>query len=268
MIQFPNAKINLGLHITAKRKDGYHEIETCLVPIPLFDALEMIVSKKTIFTSTGLKIPGNEKDNLILQAFQKLKKDFTNLPAIHVHLHKTIPIGAGLGGGSADAAFALKLMNNLFDLYLEEWLLEEYAAQIGSDCPFFIENTPKIAKGRGEILEPINLDMKGKWLVLINPGFHIATKEAYKGVTPKKPPYDLRKILSDPEVWKDQLTNDFEESIFKIHPENATIKSRLYKAGAFYAALSGSGSTMFGLFHREPELGTWPKGYFTFKAEM
>lgn len=268
MIQFPNAKINLGLHITGKRKDGYHEIETCMIPIPLYDALEIIVSKNTAFTSTGLKIPSSEKDNLISKAFQLLKKDFNDLPSINVHLHKTIPIGAGLGGGSADAAFGLKLMNNLFDLHLEEWFLEDYAGQIGSDCPFFIENTPKIARGRGETLEPVDLKVKGKWVILINPGIHIGTKEAYGGVIPKKPAYDLRKTLADPEIWKDRLANDFEESIFRIHPEIAAIKTSLYQAGAFYAALSGSGSTVYGLFDQEPEPGTWPKEYFTFKGQI
>jgi 4-diphosphocytidyl-2-C-methyl-D-erythritol kinase len=220
------------------------------------------------FTSTGLKIPGPEKENLILKAYYLLKKDFNTLPSMDVHLHKNIPIGAGLGGGSADAAFALKLMNNFFDLHLEEWLLEEYAAQIGSDCPFFIENKPKIAKGRGEILEPVDLELKDNWLVLINPGLHIETKEAYAGVTPQKPTFDLRETLANRELWKDRLTNDFEESVFTKHPGIATIKTRLYEAGAFYAALSGSGSTIFGLFDQEPELGIWPKGYFTFKGEM
>jgi 4-diphosphocytidyl-2-C-methyl-D-erythritol kinase len=186
MILFPNAKINLGLHITAKRKDGFHDIETCMVPIPLYDALEMIISNKTVFDVSGLPIPGEEKDNLILKALKLLRKDFNDLPNVHIHLHKNIPMGAGLGGGSADAAFALTLMNNLFDLYLENWFLEDYAAQLGSDCAFFIDNTPKIATGRGEILEPVDVDLKGNHLVLIKPPIHIGTKEAYAGVVPKK----------------------------------------------------------------------------------
>ncbi|MEX2593716.1 MAG: 4-(cytidine 5'-diphospho)-2-C-methyl-D-erythritol kinase [Anditalea sp.] len=268
MIQFPNAKINLGLHITAKRKDGYHEIESGMFPIPLYDALEIILSNKTTFASTGLKIPGVEKDNLILKAFQLLKKDFNELPPIAIHLHKAIPMGAGLGGGSADAAFALKLMNNLFDLHLEDWFLEDYAAVLGSDCPFFVENKPKIAKGRGEILEKIDIDLKGKWIVLVNPQIHIGTKDAYAGVMPKQSPYNLRETLADRTLWKDRLTNDFEESVFKIHPEITAIKTRLYEAGAFYAAMSGSGSTVFGLFDREPELEIWPKEYFIFKGEL
>jgi 4-diphosphocytidyl-2-C-methyl-D-erythritol kinase len=269
MISFPNAKINLGLHITSKRKDGYHEIETCMVPIPLLDALEMIMDqKKTSFTSTGISIPGDEKDNLILKAYQLLKKDFPNLPHLNIHLHKNIPIGAGLGGGSADAAFALKLMNNLFDLLLDDFFLEEYAAQLGSDCAFFVENTPKIATGRGEILEPIDLDMKGTHLVLINPGIHIGTKEAYSGVTPTPSKTNLREVLADRNRWKDELINDFEASIFPNHPEIAKIKKRLYEAGAFYAAMSGSGSSVFGLFTKSPERLEWPKDHFVFEHEM
>src|SRR5690606_18931413 len=253
MLLFPNAKINLGLRVTGKRKDGYHDIETCMFPIPLHDALEIILANKTSFTSSGISIPGNDKDNLILKAYQLLRKDFNDLPAIAIHLHKAIPVGAGLGGGSADAAFALTLMNNLFDLLLEDWFLEDYAAQLGSDCPFFIENTPKIATGRGEILSPIEIDLKGKWLLLVNPSLHIGTKEAYEGVVPKQPSDDLREILAETSVWKDRLKNDFEESIFQKYPLIQSIKELLYGQGAFYAAMSGSGSTVFGLFEQEPE---------------
>ncbi|WP_075349377.1 4-(cytidine 5'-diphospho)-2-C-methyl-D-erythritol kinase [Algoriphagus marinus] len=269
MISFPNAKINLGLHITSKRKDGYHEIETCMLPIPLLDALEMIVDpKKTSFASTGITIPGNEKDNLILKAYQLLKKDFPNLPHLNIHLHKNIPIGAGLGGGSADAAFALKLMNNLFDLLLDDFFLEEYAAELGSDCAFFVENTPKIATGRGEILEHIDLDLKGTHLVLINPLIHIGTKEAYAGVSPALAKTNLKEVLADRSRWKDELINDFEESIFPNHPEIAEIKKRLYDAGAFYAAMSGSGSSVFGLFEEKPDSIKLRGNYFYFESML
>src|SRR5690606_17864946 len=235
-----------GLHITAKRNDGYHDIESCLIPIPLFDALEMIVStKKTSFESTGLKIPGDAKDNLILKAYQLLKKDFPNLPELTIHLHKNIPTGAGLGGGSADAAFALNLMNNLFDLILDDFFLEEYAAKLGSDCAFFIENTPKIAKGRGDILESIELDLTATHLVLINPGIHIGTTEAYASVTPSAPKVKLEEVLADRTRWKNELVNDFEASVFSNHPEIAAIKNKLYDNGAYYAAMSGSGSSVF-----------------------
>ncbi|MEP0714360.1 4-(cytidine 5'-diphospho)-2-C-methyl-D-erythritol kinase [Algoriphagus sp.] len=269
MISFPNAKINLGLHITAKRKDGYHEIETCMVPIPLTDALEMVVNtKKTTFESSGLDIPGNTADNLILKAQKLLKKDFPNLPELSIHLYKNIPMGAGLGGGSADAAFALKLMNNLFDLILDDFFLEEYAAQLGSDCAFFIENTPKIARGRGEILEPVDMDLIGTHLVLINPGIHIGTKEAYAGVTPASPKVNLKEVLADRGRWKDELVNDFEASIFPNHPEIAAIKEKLYENGSFYSAMSGSGSSVFGLFKEKPTSINWHESYFNFETAL
>lgn len=268
MISFPNAKINLGLHITSKRKDGYHEIETCMLPIPLYDALEIILDKKASWNSSGLAIPGEAKDNLILKAEKLLKKDFQGLPNVSIHLHKNIPMGAGLGGGSADGAFALKLMNNLFDLHLDDFFLEEYAAQLGSDCPFFIENTPKIARGRGEILEPIDLSLKGSHLVLINPGIHVGTKEAYAGVTPSPPKVKLEEVLAERSRWKAELVNDFEASIFKNHPPIAAIKEKMYSEGAFYAAMSGSGSSVFGLFDKKPENLTWPEEYFVFEGEL
>jgi 4-diphosphocytidyl-2-C-methyl-D-erythritol kinase len=268
MISFPNAKINLGLHITSKRKDGYHEIETCMVPVPLFDALEMILDKKSSWNSSGLSIPGEAKDNLILKAEKLLKKDFPGLPNLSIHLHKNIPMGAGLGGGSADGAFALKLMNNLFDLHLDDFFLEEYAAELGSDCPFFIENTPKIARGRGEILEPIGLSLKGSHLVLINPGIHIGTKEAYAGVTPGPPKVKLEEVLADRSRWKAELINDFEASIFKTHPPIAAIKEKMYSAGAYYAAMSGSGSSVFGLFDKKPENLTWQEDFFVFEGVL
>jgi 4-diphosphocytidyl-2-C-methyl-D-erythritol kinase len=269
MISFPNAKINLGLHITSKRKDGYHEIETCMVPIPLYDALEMVLGKKPSWNSTGLPIPGDPKDNLILKAEKLLKKDFHGLPNLAIHLHKNIPMGAGLGGGSADGAFALKLMNNLFDIHLDDFFLEEYAAQLGSDCPFFIQNTPKIARGRGEILEPVTLSLTGNYLVLVNPGIHVGTKEAYAGVQPDSPKVKLEEVLADKSRWKADLVNDFEPSIFKNHPAIAAIKEKMYSAGAFYAAMSGSGSSVFGLFEEKPNQQlTWQEDYFVFECGL
>lgn len=268
MISFPNAKINLGLHITSKRKDGYHEIETCMVPIPLCDALEMIIDKKPNWNSSGLAIPGDPKDNLILKAEKLLKKDFQGLPNLNIHLHKNIPMGAGLGGGSSDAAFALKLMNNIFDLHLDDFFLEEYAAKLGSDCPFFIKNTSKIARGRGEILTPIDLSLKDSYLVLINPGVHIGTQEAYAGVTPAAPKVKLEEVLADRSRWKTELVNDFEESVFKNHPELAELKEKMYSAGAYYAAMSGSGSSVFGLFEEKPNELKWNESNFIFEAHL
>lgn len=268
MISFPNAKINLGLHITGKRKDGYHEIETCMVPLPLFDALEMILDKNPGWNSSGLDIPGESKDNLILKAEKLMRKDFPALPNLNIHLHKNIPMGAGLGGGSADGAFALKLMNNLFDLHLDDFFLEEYAEKLGSDCPFFIENTPKIARGRGEILDPIDLSLKGTYLVLINPEIHVGTKEAYAGITPAPPKVKLEEVLADRSRWKAELVNDFEPSVFETFPEIGEIKEKMYSYGAFYAAMSGSGSSVFGLFPEKPVELKWKANYFLFEEAL
>jgi len=268
MILYPNAKINLGLNITAKRSDGYHEIESCMYPIPLCDALEIILAKKTTFAATGIAIPGKASDNLILKAYELLRSDFPDLQPVSVHLHKVIPIGAGLGGGSADAGFALNLMNRLFDLFLDDWLLEEYAAKLGSDCPFFIQNKPKLVRGRGEVMEDLALDLSGKWLVLINPNIHLSTKEAYAGVIPQKPIHDLVDVIANPAVWKDALTNDFEKSIFENHPVLAEIKASLYAHGATYAAMSGSGSTLFGLFDYQPTYSTGNQGYYVFEKQL
>ncbi|GAA0878428.1 4-(cytidine 5'-diphospho)-2-C-methyl-D-erythritol kinase [Algoriphagus jejuensis] len=266
MITFPNAKINLGLHITSKRKDGYHDIETCMVPIPLVDALEMVLDKKSNWNSTGLSIPGELTDNLILKAEKLLKKDFQGLPNLNIHLHKKIPLGAGLGGGSADGAFALKLMSNLFDLHLDDFFLEEYAAQLGSDCPFFIANTPQIVRGKGEELSPVDLSLNGVYLVLINPGIHVGTKEAYAGVTPSVPKVKLEVVLADRSRWKNELVNDFEPSVFAAYPEIGEIKEKMYASGAFYAAMSGSGSSVFGLFEEKPSAIEWQNGYFQFET--
>ena len=249
MITFPNAKINLGLHITQKRKDGYHEIESCMVPIPLCDALEMILDKKPSWNVTGLEVPGDPKDNLILKAEKLLKKDFQGLPSLQIHLHKHIPMGAGLGGGSADGAFALKLMNNLFDLHLDDFFLEEYAAELGSDCPFFIINTPAFATGRGEILTPTTVDLNGYKIIIVNPGIAISTKLAFSLITPKTPETNLAAVIQQPiSTWKDVLINDFEQPIFNSFPELANIKETLYQKGAVYASMTGTGSTIYGIF--------------------
>ena len=224
--------------------------------------------KKMSWNATGIPIPGEQKDNLILKAYQLIKKDFPDIPTLSIHLHKHIPMGAGLGGGSADGAFALKLMNSLFELHLDDFFLEEYAEQLGSDCPFFIENTPKIARGRGEVLEPLSIDLKGTWIVLINPGIHVGTKEAYSGVTPAAPKVNLAEVLQDRNRWKAELVNDFEVSIFKNHPEIKGIKEKMYAAGAFYSAMSGSGSSVFGLFEEKQERMEWPDRYFVFEEKL
>ncbi|MEQ9299125.1 MAG: 4-(cytidine 5'-diphospho)-2-C-methyl-D-erythritol kinase [Cyclobacteriaceae bacterium] len=255
MISFPNIKINLGLRITSKRADGYHNIESCFYPVPWCDALEITEANEFSFESSGLSIPGKSSSNLVVKAYEQLKKDF-DLPPIKVHLLKSIPMGAGLGGGSADGAFMLKLLNEKFKLGLTDKQLESHALRLGSDCPFFIKNQPVIAKGRGEIFEAINLNLDGKYVVLINPDLHIGTKEAYEGVIPKPSEADLKEILESTSIaeWKDSVKNDFEKSAFKLHPSLKNLKEELYHQGAHYASMSGSGSTMYGIFSLDPNL--------------
>ena len=249
MLSFPNAKINLGLRITGKLPNGYHSIESCLYPIPWTDTLEFIPKKKSSFETSGLPISGKEADNLVVKAYRLLKSEYP-LPELSIHLLKSIPMGAGLGGGSADAAFMLRMLNEEFQLFLDDSLLEDYAAQLGSDCPFFIKNQPALATGTGTDLKPISLDLSGMHLLVINPGIHVGTKEAYAGVHPSPSDQDLEALLlsKDFGAWKRALVNDFEKTVFALHPSLAEIKSQLYEMGAQYAAMSGSGSTLFGLF--------------------
>lgn len=268
MISFPNAKINLGLQILSKRSDGFHEIQSCLYPIPLTEALEIIPSTTLTFNSSGIPIPGNNTNNLILKAYHLIAADFPDISPIAAHLHKCIPIGAGLGGGSSDAAFALKMLNEIFKLDLDDETVTDYAGKLGSDCPFFIGNEPQLASGRGEQLEKVQLELAGNWLILIHPGIHISTQEAYAGVKPGPAGKKLAEVLATPLSWKSELHNDFEESIFSNHPEIAAIKGALYQAGAWYAAMSGSGSAVFGLFENKPENLVFPKNYFCFSHPL
>lgn len=255
MILFPNAKVNLGLNIVEKRSDGFHNIETCFIPIQWCDVVEFVEAKKTSFQSTGIPIPGNPEDNLCLKAFEMLKKDY-NLPNVSIHLHKNIPIGAGLGGGSADAAFVIRGLAEKYNLIFESDLLKFYASHLGSDCAFFIDNEPSIATGRGEILKPAEVNLKGKFMAVVYPAVHVDTKTAYAGVKPRKPDYNLEKVLAEEplEKWKEFLKNDFEPGIFEKFPEIKDIKDALYKAGAVYASMSGSGSGVFGIFEQEVEV--------------
>jgi 4-diphosphocytidyl-2-C-methyl-D-erythritol kinase len=257
MILFPNAKINLGLNIVAKRKDGYHDIVSCLYPIGWQDVLEVLENKKkTELKITGLEIPGaggagKEKDNLVLRAYELLRKDY-NLPVVSVHLHKIIPTGAGLGGGSADAAFMLRAINEMFQLFLDDFILEDYAAQLGSDCPFFVQNKPVVVLERGDVFEDVELDLKGYWLVVVKPPVHVSTQEAYAGVTPAPPQYNLKEILEQKPVeeWQGLLHNSFEDSLFPRFPQIKELKEQLYSAGALYASMSGSGSAVYGIFRQ------------------
>ena len=254
MLSFPNAKINLGLRILSKRPDGYHNIESCLYPIPWRDVLEIVPAHEFSFKQTGLEIPGNSDDNLCVKAYQFLNEDY-QIPPVAIHLHKVIPMGAGLGGGSADGAFAIKVLNALFDLKLPLQELKKYAARLGSDCPFFIENIPAIATDTGTTLHPTDLTLEGSWLAITHPGIHVSTKEAYAGVTPMPIAAPIDRLLHQPiEQWKSTLINDFEASIFLNHPAIAQIKNSLYEKGALYAAMSGSGSAVFGIFADEVTL--------------
>lgn len=253
MVVFPNAKINLGLNILSKREDGYHNISSVFYPIPLEDILEILPSNEFGFQITGTDIPGKSDQNLAVRAYQLLKKEFT-LPPVQIHLHKVIPMGAGLGGGSSDAAFAISCLNDLFELGLSTDLMEGYAAQLGSDCPFFIRNAPVLAEGTGNIFTDISLSLNGKYLVLVSPSVHVSTAEAYSTVVPKLPDFDIKEVLSFPvNEWKDKLVNDFETSVFRLYPEIEQVKDQLYAAGALYASMSGSGSSIFGIFEQEPE---------------
>jgi 4-diphosphocytidyl-2-C-methyl-D-erythritol kinase len=252
MVLFPNAKINLGLQIISKRPDNYHNICSCFYPIGLCDILELVPSQDFSFTSSGLPIPGSPQDNLCIQAYHLLCKDFS-LPSIKLHLHKVIPMGAGLGGGSSDAAFLLKGLNELFELGLSETILSIYAKQLGSDCSFFIKNEQVLATEKGDVFSPTTIDLSGKHIVVIHPNIHVSTIKAYAGVIPQKPEKDLKSILKLPiNKWKQELTNSFEESIFVQFPLIAQIKERLYDSGAFYASMTGSGSSVYGLFDENP----------------
>ena len=266
MIVFPNCKINLGLQILDKREDGFHNLETVFYPVPFRDALEIIPNNnaETEFTGTGLTVDGKAADNLCIKAYHLLKKDFPQLPAVKIHLHKTIPMGAGLGGGSADAAFMLNLLNSKFKLNLSTLQLLNYALQLGSDCPFFIINKPCYATGRGEILEEIPVDLSAYKVVLINPGIHINTGWAFSNIIPAPSKKSIKEIIQQPiKSWKDELINDFEKPVFTAHPQIKEVKETLYNQGAIYAAMSGSGSTVFGIF--ETAFDTKPfgdKNYF------
>ena len=257
MIVYPNAKINLGLNVVARRADGYHDIETIFYPVPLQDALEITpLSPETMATSTsrhhfrqaGTPLDCAPKDNLVLRAIALLEKDF-QLPPLDIYLYKHIPAGAGLGGGSADAAFAMRLVNEKFRLGLSDEDMRKRLAALGADCPFFLLGKPAFATGIGDQLTPIDLDLKGWHLVLVKPDIHVSTADAYAAVTPQEPLLPLHVIIRRPvSEWQSLMHNDFEQSVFLKFPEIAAIKDRLLDLGATYAAMSGSGSCVYGLF--------------------
>jgi 4-diphosphocytidyl-2-C-methyl-D-erythritol kinase len=264
MIRFPNCKINLGLYITNRRADGYHDLETIFFPVPLQDVLEIIPAEKSSIHLTGKTVAGDTTNNLVWKAYQLLKTGFPGkIGEMEIHLHKNIPMGAGMGGGSADGAFMLRLLNECFQLGLTQQQLAAYALQLGSDCPFFIYNTPQFASGRGEKLTPVPLDLSAYNIHLVCPSVHISTARAFSMIAPKPASFDLRRLNELPvSAWKDHIGNDFEEPIFQMHPELAAIKERLYAGGAIYASMSGSGSTIFGIFEKGKKAEIEGEGYY------
>jgi 4-diphosphocytidyl-2-C-methyl-D-erythritol kinase len=252
MLVFPNAKINLGLNVIEKREDGFHNIESCFYPVPWFDALEVIESDILIFSSSGIDIPG--ESNICVEAYELLKLDF-DLPPVSIHLFKNIPIGAGLGGGSADGAFMLKLLDEKFSLNLNSAQLRQYAAQLGSDCPFFIDNIVSFVEGTGDTFSSIDMDLKGLFLAIVYPNIHVDTAMAYRNISPTIPKSSLKSILENTSLdsWRNKITNDFEINATEDWME---LKNNLYALGALYASMSGSGSAVYGLFNSAPNLNT------------
>ena len=272
MLSFPNAKLNLGLRITARRPDGFHALESVLLPLPWTDVLEVLPDPAhpgTRIALTGRPIPGPPATNLCLKAYELLKADFPHLPPAQLFLHKVVPIGAGLGGGSADAAFALKALNEVFVLDLAIDKLENYARRLGSDCAFFIQNKPVLALDKGDAFEEITLDLRGTACLVAYPNLHISTAEAYARIVPQAPAQPLREVLAGPiATWPATVKNDFEAALTPTYPILAEIKQRLYKAGAAYASLSGSGSAVYGLFPGVPEAPAmeWPPEFVVWRG--
>ena len=271
MINFPNAKINLGLRVIEKRSDGFHSLESVFYPVKLCDALEIIESKNkgAELTISGIEIPGSKNENLCLRAYRLLSEDHT-LPGIHIHLHKVIPTGAGLGGGSSDAAFFIKLMNEKFDLNISWGEMHHYAKQLGSDCSFFVTNRTAFVEGRGDSSEPIDVDLSKFRIGIVHPGIHIETRTAYEGVMPVKPKDSLEKKIIDLPItkWKEHIKNDFETSLFLKYPLIEKVKEQFYSLGAIYASMSGSGSAVYGIFEKSIDLKKEFPGYFCWTDKM
>ena len=272
VIRFPIAKINLGLNIVERRPDGYHNLETVFYPVPIKDVLEVFPMDEKFPSSvdcdlkvSNIQIEGDEQKNLVVRAYQLLKQDFPQqMQRVHAHLFKRIPTQAGMGGGSSDCAVMISLLNDLFGLGLNNQQMIDYAARLGADCPFFVLNRPVYAEGIGERMQPIHLDLSSWVLAIVRPNIPVSTKEAFSYIHPKRPAKNCREIVAQPvETWRDELTNDFETSVFQIHPEIGQIKDDLYQMGAVYAAMSGSGSALFGLFRKSVDLSSHFKGMFT-----
>jgi len=274
MLTFPNAKLNLGLYVTERRPDGFHTLESVFLPLPWTDALELLPAPTgqpaTSITLTGRPIPGDPVTNLCVRAYELLQADFLRLPPVQIYLHKMVPIGAGLGGGSADAAFALKAANELFGLTISVEKLEDYARRLGSDCAFFIRNKPVLAVGKGDVFEEIDLNLVGTGCVVVYPNLHVSTVEAYARIVPKPPVHPLRAALAQPlATWRDTVSNDFEMALATAYPVLAQVKQQLFAAGADYASLSGSGSAVYGLWKGgEPAAMRWPDGFTVWQGVL
>lgn len=268
MIAFPTCKINIGLRITEKRPDGYHNLQSCFYPVAWGDVLETIPATEFSFSSSGLPIPGSGQSNLCVRAYELLRADF-DLSPVSMHLHKIVPIGAGLGGGSADAAFTLKLLNDQFDLGLSTTQLEDYARLLGSDCAFFIQNRPLYCLEKGDVFSDIAVDLTGYYILLVYPNLAISTAEAYAGVRPHQPDHSLFDQVQSPiETWRDTIHNDFEDSLFPRYPILADIKQQLYEEGAVYASMSGSGSTVYGIFNAPTALPGQFQAYNVWQGKL
>lgn len=270
MLFFPNAKINLGLYITEKMNNGFHRIQTVFYPVALCDALELLPAedKRFAITFSGMQIPGTPEENLCVKAW-KLMQGTYDLPPVKMHLHKAIPMGAGLGGGSSDAAFSLKLVNQVFNLQLDNKTLSWHARKLGSDCAFFIHNKPVAASGRGDVFTDISLDLSGYFLVVVKPNVSISTAKAYAMVKPKNRAVEIQRLVSEPVgEWKNLLINDFEKPIIEQHPQIGGIKNELYRNGALYVSMSGSGSAVYGLFDKDVELSNCFGHLFSWKGKL
>lgn len=249
----PCAKINLGLHVTSRRSDGYHNLETMFYPIPLCDELTISESSHSdapayTFSQQGASLDCPAEKNLVVKTLMLLKEELT-IPPVDIILKKNIPSGAGLGGGSSDAAFAMRALNTLFQCGLTARQMEQRVATLGADCAFFIQGRPTLAQGIGNEFTPFHMDLSGLYIIVVKPDVFVSTRDAYAGITPCAPASPLTQVLSQPiELWRDTLFNDFEKSIFALHPEVGCIKEELYNMGAVYASMSGSGSSVFGLF--------------------
>ena len=251
MIVYPNAKINIGLHILEKYPNGFHRIESILYPVDMCDILEIIPSDKFRFGMSGIPVDGTPDTNLVVRAFRMMEKQY-GIPPVSIHLHKMIPPGSGLGGGSSDAAHTLKALNSLFDKNIPEEVLEDLAMQLGSDCPFFIRNRPVLASGKGNEFSPVSLDLSGYGIKIVTPEFSINTGWAYSQVIPSEKETSLADLIRLPvPQWQGKITNDFEKALFPHYPELARLKRQLLQEGAVYASLTGSGSAVYGLFRRK-----------------